>query len=100
MDLGRIKTLAGRLLKREIGFEYKSLNKLIQGSAGDQLIKAMEEAYKRHIPVLFPVHDELCMSTSNTQDAFDLQRIMVNAYELEVPTVVDIGSGKNWSECK
>jgi DNA polymerase-1 len=100
IESGRIKTLGGRLLRREVGFEYKSLNKLIQGSAADQTIEAMIEAHKRGIPVLFPVHDELCMSTSNPQHAYDLQALMVNAYELEVPTVVDINSGSNWGQCK
>ena len=97
---GRIKTLGGRLLRREEGFEYKTLNKLIQGSASDQTIEAMILAYERGIPILFPVHDELNLSTSNPQDAYDLQALMVKAYELEVPTVVDIGHGANWSECK
>jgi len=99
-DKGRIKTLGGRLLRREDGFEYKTLNKLIQGSASDQTIEAMIFAYKRNIPILFPVHDELNLSTSNPQDAYDLQVGMVLAYELEVPTVVSIGSGANWGACK
>jgi len=100
VEKGRIKTLGGRLLRREPGFEYKSLNTLIQGSASDQTIEAMISAYERGIPVLFPVHDELCMSSGSPQDAYDLQVLMVKAYELEVPTVVDIGQGKNWAECK
>ena len=99
-EKGRIKTLGGRLLRREEGFEYKTLNKLIQGSASDQTIEAMILAYERGIPILFPVHDELNLSTSNPQDAYDLQALMTKAYELEVPTVVSIGSGLNWSECK
>jgi DNA polymerase I-like protein with 3'-5' exonuclease and polymerase domains len=99
-DKGRIKTLGGRLLRREDGFEYKTLNKLIQGSASDQTVEAMIEAYKRGIPVLFPVHDELNLSTSNPQDAYDLQALMTIAYELVIPTVVSIGSGENWGECK
>jgi DNA polymerase-1 len=99
-DKGRIKTLGGRLLRREDGFEYKTLNKLIQGSASDQTVEAMIQAYKRGIPVLFPVHDELNLSTSNPQDAYDLQALMTIAYELVIPTVVSIGSGENWGECK
>jgi DNA polymerase-1 len=97
---GRVKTLSGRLLRNEPGFEYKAINKLIQGSAAEQTIEAMILAYERGLPVLFPVHDELCMSSSNPQDAHDLQALMVKAVELEVPTVVDIKSGSSWGDCK
>jgi DNA polymerase I-like protein with 3'-5' exonuclease and polymerase domains len=96
---GFIKTLGGRRLKREIGFEYKTFNKLIQGSASDQTIMAMRKAYDLGLPVLFPVHDELCMSSANPEDGIALQKCMVEAYELVVPTVVDIGEGRNWKEC-
>jgi DNA polymerase I-like protein with 3'-5' exonuclease and polymerase domains len=71
---GYIKTLGGRISRKDpdmfiqvegtqkhkkVNFLYKTLNKLLQGSAADQTIKCMIEAYKQGIPVLFPVHDSL-----------------------------------------
>lgn len=104
---GSIKTLGGRLSRidppvkeggRERTFEYKALNKLIQGSACDQTIECMIWAYKENIPVLFPIHDELVMSGTEEQ-AKRLKYIMENAVKLTVPTVVEMGTGGlNWAE--
>jgi DNA polymerase I-like protein with 3'-5' exonuclease and polymerase domains len=101
-----IKTIGGRYSAidptmvidgRKVSFEYKALNKLIQGSAVDQTIEAMIKAYEEGIPVLLPVHDELCMSGTKEQ-AVHLKEIMETAFILDVPVVADLGEGKNWSE--
>ena len=76
-------------------YEYKALNKLIQGSAADQTIACMEQAYVSNIPVLFPVHDELCMSGTREQ-AENLKCIMESAIILSVPSVTEIKQGPNW----
>ncbi len=107
---GSIRTLGGRYNRidspiregnRLRTFEYKSLNKLIQGSAADQTIECMINAYKEGLPIMFPIHDELVMSGSLDQ-AERLQYIMENALPLTVPTVVDFNreGGRNWSEAK
>ena len=107
---GYIVTIGGRRVYNDppieyegkrITFEYKALNKLIQGSAADQTIEAMLQAYATGIPVLFPVHDELCMS-GNEEHAKKLFDIMVNCTKLTIPTVVscnDTGAS-NWAEAK
>ncbi len=107
LNKGYIKTLGGRFLRldppvmvdgEKKSFEYKALNKLIQGSAADQTIEAMIWAYTEGIPVLLPIHDELVMSGTYEQ-AMRLKFIMENAVKLLVPTVVGIGEGgSNWSE--
>lgn len=104
---GSIKTLGGRLSridapilegKRIRTFEYKALNKLIQGSAADQTIAAMVKAYEEGIPVMLPIHDELVMSGSRDQ-ALRLKTIMEEAAPLEIPVVVSMGNGgNNWNE--
>lgn len=103
-----IKTLGGRnshmdpptkIDGRLRTFEYKALNKLIQGSAADQTIEAMIWAYKENIPVLFPVHDELCIS-GNKKQAERLKYIMENAILLTVPSLTEIGEGSDWSKAK
>jgi DNA polymerase-1 len=106
-----IRTLGGRISRLDpplfdkdtqkmLSFEYKGLNKLIQGSAADQVIEAMIKIDKAGIPMLFSVHDEICLSLKNRADAGIVKEIMENCVDLEVPMLTDIGEGKNWSKCK
>lgn len=109
---GYIRTIMGRKIAldapttdEETGekktYEYKALNKLIQGSACDQTIEAMIRAYKENIPVLFPVHDELCMS-GTVEQARRLKEIMESAVKLAVPVVAGLNEegGRSWAEAK
>ena len=59
----------------------------------------MIKAYKEGIPVMFPVHDELCMS-GTLEQATRLKKIMETTLDLEVPALTTVKSGNNWSECK
>lgn len=99
-----IKTLMGRKswtdkpawVNGELrSFEWKALNKLIQGSAADQTIEAMIWAWEEDIPVVFPVHDELNMS-GTLEQAIRLKYIMENCVTLEVPSVTEIEEGDSW----
>jgi len=105
---GNIRTIGGRYSHidppifekgKKRTFEYKALNKLIQGSAADQTIEAMRIAYKEKIPVLFPIHDQLVMSGTR-QQAERLKEIMETAITLEVPMVVDVDldGGYSWQD--
>lgn len=107
-DRGWIKTIGGRKLKidkpviidgERKTFEYKALNKLIQGSAADQIIKAMNLCYEAGIKVMMPIHDQLIISGTQ-QDAIQAKEFMETAYTLEVPTVVDVDleGGSSWAE--
>lgn len=106
---GYITTLGRRKLKlddpmiidgRKCTFEYRALNKLIQGSAADQTIAAMIWAYHEGIPVLFPVHDELNMSSNNIEHAKRLKHIMENCMQLEIPMYTEICQGHTWADAK
>lgn len=108
---GYIRTLGGRQSKLEPvrfceeeerykSFEYRGMNKLIQGSAADQVIIAMLEIDKAGIDVLFSVHDEINLCSSNREDALKVQNIMENCVELVVPMIAEIGEGTSWSEAK
>jgi DNA polymerase I-like protein with 3'-5' exonuclease and polymerase domains len=104
---GYIKTLGGRKLFDEkpilhegnwISFERKGLSKLIQGSAADVTIRAMINCYKAGLHVLFPVHDELCISTrSPLKDKEILMTCMEQTYDIAVPMVVEITEGQSWA---
>ena len=81
-------------------FTYKSLNKLIQGSAADMTKKCMLELYKEGIIPHIQVHDELDISVESDTQAKQIVQIMESAVELEVPNKVDYESGSNWGNIK
>jgi len=124
-ERGQIRTLLGRLCRfplwepnmfgmhkalphedalREHGpgikraYTYKSLNKLIQGSAADMTKKSMLELYKEGIVAHIQIHDELDVSVESDKHAKKIVEIMENAVSLEVPNKVDYESGKNWGD--
>lgn len=105
---GYLRTLGGRRVKidkptmidgERKTFEYTALNRLIQGSAADQTIEAMLQAYDEGIPVLFPIHDAVCLGGTRTQ-AIRMKEIMETCCKLEVPVLVEVKleGGKNWAE--
>lgn len=100
---GKIRTLGNRYLKFSQGNTSKAFNHLIQGSAADQTKQAMIDVYRDTGKVpLSQIHDELNYDIG--EDDFESGKIevisncMINAFQLEVPTKVDIGLGNNWRE--
>ncbi len=79
-------------------YTYKSLNKLIQGSAADMTKKSMLELYKEGIVAHIQIHDELDLSIEDDKQAKRIVEIMENAVTLEVPNKVDYEFGKNWGD--
>ena len=79
-------------------FTYKSLNKLIQGSAADMTKKAMLDLYKNGIVAHVQIHDELCISVKDQEQADKIVEIMQNAVTLEVPNKVDCELANTWGE--
>ncbi|OYQ36371.1 DNA polymerase I [Flavobacterium cyanobacteriorum] len=87
--------------------ERNAVNAPIQGSAADIIKIAMINIHKRlqsenwKSKMLLQVHDELVFDVHNSE----LERIkpmikheMENAFPLEVPLEVDMGTGRNWLE--
>ncbi|MBW7996977.1 MAG: DNA polymerase I [Candidatus Glassbacteria bacterium] len=89
--------------------ERMALNTPIQGSAADLIKVAMIEV-DRELAKKFPeakmilqVHDELVFDVPEGQVdsvAELVVDLMENAYTLDVPVKVDLGTGRNWLECK
>ena len=77
-------------------YTYKSLNKLIQGSAADMTKKSMLDLYKEGIVAHIQIHDELCVSIESDAQAKKVVEIMEQAVTLEVPNKVDYEHGANW----
>ena len=110
--LGRRRYLpeltSGNFRERQAG-ERMALNAPIQGSAADIIKKAMirldeelERATTRGV-MLLQVHDELVIETpsAGVDGTVDLVReVMEGIVSLEVPLVVDIGTGPSLAEAK
>lgn len=87
--------------------ERNAVNAPIQGSAADIIKIAMINIHNRlnnenwQSKMLLQVHDELVFDVHNSE--LDKIKIMIkqemeNAFQLEVPLIVDLGTGKNWLE--
>ena len=98
MSLEDAKKEYGMNLRR--AFTYKALNKLIQGSAADQTKKAMADCYKEGLIPMLTVHDELCFSVENQEQATRITEVMETGLDhiLKVPSKVDEELGDNWGE--
>ncbi len=86
--------------------ERNAINAPIQGSAADVIKQAMVNIQKRlrkynNSHMILQVHDELIFDIldKEVQEIKDIVRYeMENALKLNVPLVVDIGTGNNWLE--
>lgn len=104
---GYIKTLLGRRARIHPSRKETSMfNRLIQGSAGDIMKKAMVDCYKAGLfDVLVPhitVHDEMNVSVPRTpegKEALDeMVNIMRTCVQLRVPLKVDCVVAGNWGD--
>ena len=81
---------------------YKALNRLIQGSAADQVKQAMIDCAKKNFIPIIQIHDELCFSIPHERlepACNEIKKIMeVCIPELKVPSKVDISTGMNWGQ--
>ena len=88
----------GSLSSARRAMTYKALNRLIQGSAADQVKQAMVNTYKcGHLPLL-QIHDELCFNVESNEQQEEIKKVMENSVELSVPNKVDVAIGDNWGE--
>jgi DNA polymerase-1 len=110
---GSVRTLFGRRrLVPDIGSENRArrlaaeriaMNTPIQGTAADLLKLAMLRFRTPPTPgarMVLTVHDELVFEVPDAEVAEAkeaVRRAMESVHPLEVPLVVDVGHGKNWS---
>ena len=81
-------------------FTYKALNRLIQGSAADMTKKAMVMLYEKGILPHIQIHDELCLSVKNEEDASLIKTTMEEAIPLLIKNKVTYKKGKSWGSIK
>lgn len=99
-----VRTYVGELQRAGL---HKALNRLLQGSAADQIKKTMLVCYENgmfdgdQLPLL-TVHDELDFSAVDpTAQAWkDIRYMMETTLPLRVPVKADIEVGLNWGNLK
>ena len=79
-------------------FTYKSLNRLIQGSAADQTKQAIVSCDQIGFTPILQIHDELCFNISDSSDVDKIKREMEGCVKLKVPSVIDVALGKDFGE--
>lgn len=87
---------------------HKAFNRVIQGSSGDQMKKAMVDADAAGLvhedlsrdSINLQVHDELDGSFFDRKKIHELVEIMKQAVRCRVPHKVDAEAGPNWAEIK
>lgn len=104
LQRGYIVTLSGRRCrfpedaKGRYDWTYRALNRLIQGSAGDQTKRALVDVDKAGHFIQLQVHDEIDGSAESKAQADEVGVIMCDAYKLSVPSKVDVEVGPSWGE--
>jgi len=114
---GYVETIMGRrLYLPQINAKNKMLqqhalrtaiNAPMQGSSADIIKKAMLDVHEwigdgnDEIKMIMQVHDELVFEVNASKaDEFanKIQELMANAYQLDIPLVVDVGIGDSWQQ--
>jgi len=114
-ELGYVETLEGRRLylpditssngARRAGAERAAINAPMQGTAADIIKRAMIalDAWllkdKPRVRMIMQVHDELVFEVHKDDvDAVakQIHQLMENSTQLDVPLLVEVGSGENW----
>ena len=97
MQYEEAKAIYGNNIRR--AFTYKALNRLIQGSAADQIKTAMVALAKEGLLAHIQVHDELDFSVASEEDKAKIKEIMEHCVEkLKVPSKVDVECGDSWGD--
>jgi DNA polymerase-1 len=116
-EKGYVETVFGRRLHlpeinarnkmRQAAAERTAINAPMQGTASDIIKRAMLavdgwlEKERPPVRMIMQVHDELVFEVKEAyleQAETQIRGFMASAATLEVPLVVDIGTGENWDE--
>ncbi|MBW9433305.1 DNA polymerase I [Atlantibacter hermannii] len=116
-EQGYVETLDGRRLflpdikssnaARRTGAERAAINAPMQGTAADIIKRAMIavdawlEKEQPRVKLIMQVHDELVFEVHKDDVAAVSEKIhelMENSMKLDVPLLVEVGSGENWDQ--
>ena len=105
-EVGYIRTIGGRVCRLEKGsrgeymFTYKAFNNLMQGSGADMTKQAMVDMHAAGYTPQLQVHDELCLSVTDSRQAKICAEIMEQAIPTLVPSCASVELGPSWGELK
>jgi len=78
---------------------WKAFNRLIQGTAADQMKTATAVLHEAGVPLQLQVHDELDLSLAGGRPEGErYAREMVECFPLRVPVRVDVEVGPSWGK--
>lgn len=116
-EQGYVETLDGRRLylpdikssnaARRAGAERAAINAPMQGTAADIIKRAMIavdawlEKEKPRVHMIMQVHDELVFEVHKDDleaATYKIHELMENSMKLDVPLLVEVGSGENWDQ--
>lgn len=75
---------------------HKALNCIVQGSAADQMKRAIVDLYKEGIKLCATIYDETGASVEGPKTARIIRERMLNAIHFEVPHHIVAELGDNW----
>lgn len=103
---GYIITVGGRHLHfpkdahGNYDFTHKAFNRAIQGTAADQVKRAMVEVDRMGYYMQLQVHDELPGTVGSPEEGLRVGRAMEECFPLLVPSRVDVEMGPSWGRAK
>ena len=116
-EQGFVETVFGRRLylpdinarnaQRRQYAERTAINAPMQGTAADIIKRAMlaVDAWigdqQESVALIMQVHDELMLEVEDSrieEVSAQVSKLMMAAADLQVPLIVDVGTGKNWDE--
>lgn len=103
-----VRTISGRRCRFErvngrLMGTHKALNRIVQGSAADQMKYAMLDLFREGKRILISVHDEIDVSIpkGDYKELSEISDIMNSCVEgLGVPFVADVEVGPTWGDAK
>jgi DNA polymerase I-like protein with 3'-5' exonuclease and polymerase domains len=75
---------------------HKAMNSVVQGSAAEQMKKALVLLWKERITLLVTLYDEIGASITSEREAKLIKEITENAIEFKVPHLMDYKLLKSW----
>jgi DNA polymerase I-like protein with 3'-5' exonuclease and polymerase domains len=75
---------------------HKAMNSIIQGSAAEQMKRALVQLYSEKIQLLITLYDEIGASINSEAQASRIKEITENAISFTVPQVMEYKIMKSW----
>lgn len=75
---------------------HKAMNSIIQGTAAEQMKKALVQVHAERIPLHITLYDEIGASAVNEAEARRIKEIAENAIKFEVPQVMEWKMLTSW----